>query len=150
MLLLLPLGELCRLLRGNENFKPNHPFSPMLSWVSQLLLKSKGCAWMRCWSVSRSFFAACRSACSSQCLGTEVLLPSVQHWISSVKQSLNDAPSSDLGKHASAHNWTALVTLLLPVLKLSVYLVLRIPLALKRHLGPNRNLPTAQSGIYSG
>lgn len=45
MLLLLPLGEQCRILRGNEkNFKPNNPFSPVLSLVSQLLLKTKSCA----------------------------------------------------------------------------------------------------------
>lgn len=70
--------------------------------------------------------------------------PLVHHWISSLKQSLKDA-SSDLVKHNLAHNSTALVALLLSVLKLSMYLDLRILLALRCHLGPKRD-PLQQSG----
>lgn len=70
--------------------------------------------------------------------------PLVHHWISSLKQSLKDA-SSDLVKHNLAHNSTALAALVLSVLKLSMYLDLRILLALRCHL-PQEGFPPAQSG----
>lgn len=54
-------SENCRIFRGNENnFKPKPPSPPVLSWVSQLLVKSIGCAWIRSWSFNRSSASSSR------------------------------------------------------------------------------------------